>query len=162
MLRSHLRRLATDSLAGAPVFPGGARTSVLRALGVHAGPGTILRSRCRFVGTDVSFGADCWVNTAVTFDASAPVAIADRVTIGPEVMIITSSHELGDSHQRARARRLAPVRIGSGCWLGARVTVLPGVTIGSGCMIAAGSVVASDCAADGLYAGVPARRIRDL
>jgi maltose O-acetyltransferase len=29
-------------------------------------------------------------------------------------------------------------------------------------VIAAGAVVTEDCAPDGLYAGVPARRIRDL
>ncbi|WP_372495087.1 acyltransferase [Nocardioides pinisoli] len=50
----------------------------------------------------------------------------------------------------------------NGAWIGAAVTVLPGVTIGPGCVVAAGSVVTADCQANGLYAGVPARRIRDL
>jgi maltose O-acetyltransferase len=54
------------------------------------------------------------------------------------------------------------VSVGNGSWLGTGVTVLPGVTIGEGCVIAAGAVVTADCAPDGLYAGVPARRIRDL
>jgi maltose O-acetyltransferase len=40
--------------------------------------------------------------------------------------------------------------------------VLPGVTIGAGCAVAAGAVVTADCEPDGLYAGVPARRVRDL
>jgi hypothetical protein len=39
---------------------------------------------------------------------------------------------------------------------------LPGVVIGPGCVIAAGAVVVSDCKPNGLYAGVPARRLRDL
>ncbi|WP_408003863.1 LbetaH domain-containing protein [Puerhibacterium puerhi] len=39
---------------------------------------------------------------------------------------------------------------------------MPGVTIGRGCIIAAGSVVTSDCQPDGLYAGVPAARKKDL
>ncbi len=79
-----------------------------------------------------------------------------------ESAIVTGSHELGGHERRAVAGAPSPVRIGSGCWLGARVVVLPGVTIGPGCMIAAGAVVAHDCAADRLYAGVPARRVRDL
>ena len=49
-----------------------------------------------------------------------------------------------------------------GCWICAGCTILPGVTIGEGCVIAAGSVVNKDCAPDGLYAGVPAKRIKDL
>ena len=79
-----------------------------------------------------------------------------------ESAVVTGSHQLGDRRRRAGPPLPRPVRIGSGCWLGARVIVLPGVTIGPGCIIAAGAVVAQDCAADGLYAGVPARRLRDL
>jgi acetyltransferase-like isoleucine patch superfamily enzyme len=30
------------------------------------------------------------------------------------------------------------------------------------CVVAAGAVVTGDCEPDGLYAGVPARRVRDL
>ena len=52
--------------------------------------------------------------------------------------------------------------IGDGSWLGQNVSVIAGVTIGAGCMIAAGAVVVSDCEPNGLYAGVPARRIKNL
>ena len=37
-----------------------------------------------------------------------------------------------------------------------------GVTVGDGCVLAAGAVVTGDCEPDGLYAGVPARRVKDL
>lgn len=73
------------------------------------------------------------------------------------VSVICVSHEIGGSDYRAGIRNDHPVRIGSGCWIGANVTVLPGVNIGNGCVIAAGSVVAMDCEPDCLYAGVPAR-----
>ena len=39
---------------------------------------------------------------------------------------------------------------------------MPGVTVGSGCIIAAGAVLTADCSPDGIYAGVPAKRIKDL
>ena len=55
-----------------------------------------------------------------------------------------------------------PVSIGDGVWIGAGATVLAGVSIGDGCVIAAGAVVATDCEPNGLYGGIPARRIRDL
>jgi acetyltransferase-like isoleucine patch superfamily enzyme len=54
------------------------------------------------------------------------------------------------------------VRIGNGCWIGAGVTILPGVTIGEGCVIGAGSVVTRSTEANGLYVGMPARRVREL
>lgn len=55
-----------------------------------------------------------------------------------------------------------PTLIKDGCWVGANVTIIPGVTIGEGCIIAAGAVVTKNCEPDGLYAGVPAKRIKDL
>jgi maltose O-acetyltransferase len=36
------------------------------------------------------------------------------------------------------------------------------VHLGDGVVVAAGAVVTEDCLPDGLYAGVPARRVRDL
>ena len=47
-------------------------------------------------------------------------------------------------------------------WLGARVVVLPGVQVAPGCIVGAGAVVTRDTEPDGVYVGVPARRIRDL
>jgi maltose O-acetyltransferase len=42
------------------------------------------------------------------------------------------------------------------------VIIMPGVTVGNGCIIASGALVNKDCAPNGLYAGVPAIRIKDL
>ncbi len=39
---------------------------------------------------------------------------------------------------------------------------MPGVTIGDGCLVATGAVVAKDLEPNGLYAGVPAKRIKDF
>lgn len=54
------------------------------------------------------------------------------------------------------------VRIGMGTWIGAGAVVLPGVTIGPGCVVAAGAVVVRHCEPNGLYAGVPARRVKEI
>lgn len=53
------------------------------------------------------------------------------------------------------------VVIGNDVWLGARVTLLEGIHIGDGAIIAAGSVVTEDVEAYSIYAGVPAKKIRD-
>ncbi|WP_447643573.1 acyltransferase [Nocardioides zeae] len=54
------------------------------------------------------------------------------------------------------------MEIGNGAWIGARALILPGVSVSEGCVIAAGAVVNRNTEPHGLYAGVPARRIRDL
>jgi acetyltransferase-like isoleucine patch superfamily enzyme len=54
------------------------------------------------------------------------------------------------------------IQIGQNCWIGAKVTILDGVTIGNNCVIAAGSIVTKSAEANSVYAGVPAKKIRDL
>jgi acetyltransferase-like isoleucine patch superfamily enzyme len=52
--------------------------------------------------------------------------------------------------------------IGDDCWIGARVTILPGVTIGKGTTIAAGAVVVKDVEAGVVAGGVPTKVIKCL
>ncbi|MGP6193725.1 DapH/DapD/GlmU-related protein [Priestia megaterium] len=55
----------------------------------------------------------------------------------------------------------ADVVIKDGVWIGANVTILKGVTVGEGCVIAAGSVVTKNTSPYGIYAGAPAKKIKD-
>ena len=93
----------------------------------------------------------------------AKITIGNKVFIGQDVFITTGTHEIMGPEQRASSQtHYKPVTIDDGCWIGARVVILPGVHIGSGCVIGAGAVVVKDCEPNGVYAGVPAKRIRDL
>ncbi|MBX7275810.1 hypothetical protein K2E95_08630 [Pseudomonas sp. ERGC3:01] len=54
------------------------------------------------------------------------------------------------------------IQIGNNCWIGAKVTVLDGVVLEDGCVVAAGAVLkAGRYAANSIYAGVPAKRIKE-
>jgi maltose O-acetyltransferase len=117
---------------------------------------------CFFYGHDVSIGAGTWVNHRCYFDTRGRIEIGRNCDLGMEVMFCSSSHEVGRPDKRAGAYVEAPIVVEDGVWIGTRAVVLPGVTIGRGCVVAAGAVVREDCAPDGLYAGVPARRVRDL
>jgi maltose O-acetyltransferase len=79
-----------------------------------------------------------------------------------QVLFCSSTHKVGNASQRAGADDNKGITIDDGCWIGARATILPGVHVYSGCVIAAGAVVVSDCEKNGLYAGVPARRVKEL
>ncbi|WP_247602466.1 DapH/DapD/GlmU-related protein [Gordonia rubripertincta] len=63
---------------------------------------------------------------------------------------------------RAAGEGRRPIVVGDYCWIGAGAIILPGVVVGEGCIISAGAVVIRDCEPNGLYAGVPAIRKRDL
>lgn len=112
----------------------------------------------------LTIGADTWVGPYGLFftHPDAPITIGARCDIAPEVSFITGTHESGDSLRRAGADVARPIRIGDGCWLGTRVTVLAGVSIGDGAIVAAGAVVAGDVESNTLVGGVPARLIRKL
>lgn len=109
-------------------------------------------------------GADSWIGPYGLFftHPDAPITIGARCDIAPEVCFITGTHEPGNASRRAGTDTARPIRVGDGCWLGARVTVLAGVTIGDGAIVAAGAVVAGDVASNTLVGGVPARLIRKL
>lgn len=90
------------------------------------------------------------------------IKIGDRTQIGYGSTIVCGTHLLGSGKKRAGERISKSVCVGNGCWIGSNVTILPGVTIHDGCVIGAGAVVVSDCDADSLYVGVPAKKIRTL
>lgn len=143
------------------------RAWALRWAGVRVGPGTVIGGALRLVGSsapskNLLIGRDCWINAGCHFDASHEIRVGDRVSIAQQVMLLTETHEVGPSGQRAGALTSAPIVIGDGCWLGARCIVLPGVTIGRGAVVAAGSVVTKDVEPNTLVAGVPARVVRRL
>ena len=117
---------------------------------------------CRIEGDprNIRIGARSYLNLQCYIEAVAPVEIGVDCAVGMQTMIITSDHRGPGGTWRQEASGL-PVAIGDRVWLGARVTVLPGVTIGDDVVVAAGAVVAADCLPGGVYAGVPARRVRE-
>jgi acetyltransferase-like isoleucine patch superfamily enzyme len=54
-----------------------------------------------------------------------------------------------------------PTIVKKGASIGSGATILCGVTIGEGAIIGAGSVVTKDVPPDTIYAGVPAKFLRD-
>ncbi|WP_255372769.1 DapH/DapD/GlmU-related protein [Demequina sp. NBRC 110051] len=164
------RRYGRDilvSVASARVLPHRLRPLVLRRCGVEVGVGCQLREgiivdNATSGDLRLRVGQGTYINSDARIDTAAPVTIGAEVSFGPGVRIVTTTHALGTSDKRAGELTSRPVTIGDGSWLGAGVMVLPGVTIARGCVVAAGAVVTKDTEPDGLYGGVPARRIRDL
>lgn len=117
---------------------------------------------CFFGSRRISVGSGSFVNYKCFFDGSSRITIGQNCNIGYEVMFATSTHQWGSSERRAGRAISSPIVVSEGVWVGARVTILGGVTIGKGAVIASGSIVTTDCEADSLYAGTPARKIRQL
>lgn len=158
-------RLLTAPL---PPFVGGRlRASILSLAGFQLDKGVFFCDMPTFIGGQGMFkrltvGRASWFNVHCFLDLNAPITIGERVAVGPQVMLITSTHRIGNAQSRAGEMCAEPVVIGDGVWLGARSVILPGVTIGSGSIVAAGAVVTRPVGENCLVAGSPARVIRHL
>jgi maltose O-acetyltransferase len=138
------------------------RARGLRLLGYDIPLDARISYGAEIYGKDLRLATGVYMNTRVLINAYGGVSIGANVHIAPRVQILSTGHEVGDSHRRAGRSTAAPVHIGDGAWVGAGAIILPGVEVGRGCIVAAGAVVTRSTAPDGLYAGVPARRVRDL
>ena len=108
------------------------------------------------LGRDVYIAYGCW------FMAGEPIKVCDEVIFGPYCVVVSSTHTRhGDSFRHGNPKR-APITIGKGSWLAARVTVTAGSSVGNGSLVAAGSVVAGEVPSDMVVGGVPARVLKVL
>jgi len=119
----------------------------------------------RLYGYNLYLGEGVWVSPEVLFysSPSAKIMVGDRCDIGPGVCFITGTHEIGTSERRAGVGTSKPIKVGNGCWVGARALILGGAEIADGCVVAAGAVVLpAQYPPNVLLAGVPATVRRDL
>ncbi|HUX05513.1 MAG TPA: DapH/DapD/GlmU-related protein [Acidimicrobiales bacterium] len=157
--RGIARACLTNYLIPSDFFPRDLIVPSLRAVGLEVAASCGLKG-ARIQTTQLSIGAGTWANRGLYIEGDGPVSIGKGVLLGPEVLIVTSTHERDDEQRVRPDATHRAVRIGNGCWIGARVVILPGVTIHDDVTVAAGAVVASDVGPGGLYGGVPARKIR--
>jgi maltose O-acetyltransferase len=153
--------LVLNAVQGSSLTPKLVRWALLRAWGVRAATYQISQG-CWFGGSAVEIGSGTYVNFDVVFDNLGPIRIGARCDIGMRAMLVTSVHEVGPAARRAGPLHGKAIVIEDGCWIGAGAVILPGVTVGAGCIVASGAVVTRDCEPNGLYAGTPARRVREL
>ncbi len=164
-LKKALRRPARDifinGLAASILINKTIRRILYRLYGMKIGNAWIAPG-CEFVSSRLEVGDGTWIQRNCVFDNNAAIKIGANCDIAFNVIFITNTHVIGNENRRAGKGTPRPITVEDGCWIGANSTIMPGVTIGAGCIIGAGSVVNKDCLPHGLYAGNPAKRIKDL
>ncbi len=106
------------------------------------------------------------INNNVFIHAVGGVRIGNNCVLSVGTTILSTGENIEQWINRSVNEDIhvnAPVNIGNNVWLCANTTICAGVTIADNSVVAAGSVVTKDLSKPGaLYAGVPAKYIRDL
>lgn len=122
------------------------------------GENVVIKEGFRFSkGYNIYLGKKIYINRDCFMQDSDKILINNFTLIGPKVQIYTSTHEIYSRH-----RITYPVIVSERSWIGGGSIILPGVLIGENSIIGAGSVVNRDVDSNSIYAGNPARKVRDL
>lgn len=116
-----------------------------------------------YEGVRIRIGDSNYFNRNVMIDACGSVEIGSHNMFGPEIYITDANHTFGHgvlpAEQPMQAGR---VRIGNGCWIGAKAVILKDVELGDYCVVGAGAVVTKSFPAGSVISGVPARLNKTL
>jgi len=113
-----------------------------------------------FIGKDVYIGP----NVLMIADRGAEIHFGSKIMLGPQVKLIANHHRFDNPACPTKHSGYAEtggIHIGNDVWIGAGTFVLKGVQIDDGAVIGAGSVVTKNVAKCEIWAGNPARKIRD-
>lgn len=118
-------------------------------------------------GAEVVIGNNVGISSAVLWCASK-ITIGNDVKIGALATIIdTDAHSLNPELRRnnltdSKNAKTRPICIGNNVFIGAQSIICKGVTIGDNSIIGIGSVVSNSIPANQIWAGNPARFIREI
>ncbi len=119
----------------------------------------------------IKMGENTYANLGLklaTANNELSVYIGNNVSIAANVTFITDSSanngiEINKlEHVKEKLTKSANIIVEDEVWIGAGVIILPGVNIGKCSVIGAGSVVTKNVDSYSVYAGSPAKKIRDL
>lgn len=145
------------------------RVFALKFFGAKIGKDCVIENVCFFNCYRAGFkglkvGNSCFLGDFTLLDLADSITLEDHVTLAERVTFITHLNVGFKNHplQVKFKRSCAPILIKRGSFIGACATVLQGVTIGENSFVAAGSLVTEDVQDNCLYAGVPAKKVRNL
>lgn len=109
------------------------------------------------IGNNVQFGNGCNVASNVHFGNNVLMAGNVQFVGRHDHSFSTPGVTIWDGERGENGTTLVEDDV----WLGASVIVISGVTIGRGSIVAAGSVVTGDIPPCEIWAGVPAKKVKD-
>ncbi|GEL13713.1 hypothetical protein LCO01nite_12620 [Lapidilactobacillus concavus] len=161
----HIKSFIMNTIASGSIIPMKVRIGLYRSQSLRIGNDVIIGPHNYIFANNVEISDNSFINNHVSFQNGAgnvKIKIGNNGSIAPNVLFEGSTHIIGPKNKRAGEIKYTDIYVDDGCWIGCNVTILPGITIAKGCVIGAGAVVTKNTAPNGLYVGVPAKRVKDL
>jgi putative colanic acid biosynthesis acetyltransferase WcaF len=137
----------------------GWRSMILRLFGAKLAPHCHFYPKCRIWAP---WNLVC--EEAVGVGDDAELYNPSLLTIGSHAVVSQGAYVCGATHlYNEPSFRLVsyPMRIGAYSWVCAKAIVSPGVNVGDGAILAMASIATKDLEPFGVYAGMPARKVKD-
>lgn len=114
------------------------------------------------VGREITIGNRVGIGEFASLGGAGGLHIGDDTIVGAYLSTHPENHVFTDPNTPIRLQGVTRqgIRIGSNCWIGAKVTFLDGAVVGDNCVIAAGAVVRGAFPDDVVIGGVPARILK--
>lgn len=114
------------------------------------------------VGEYIRIGNHVGIGPFASLGGAGSLEIGDDCIIGPYFSCHPENHVFDQMQVPIRLQGVERkgIKIGSNCWIGAKVAILDGVEIGEGSVIAAGAIVTESFPAFSVIGGVPARLLK--
>ena len=149
-------------------FPKHARSELRHRLR-YLGNAIYVKKTAKSVGKNFRCGKDILINkrtyigdnvsvNGIMVQGCGKTIIGNYCRIGVEFLVLTSSHNYeSDKIPYGDGETPRDVVVGDCCWIGSRVTLLPGTELGEGCIVQAGAVVHGKFPPGSILGGNPAK-----
>lgn len=149
--------LLLASWTPAPLQP--VRTGLLRLFGARVHSTAVVRGSARiWWPANLSMGAHASIGPGVICYNVAPIVLEDYAIVSQRAHLCTAGHDVDDPAFPLTSR---PIVIGPSAWIAAEAFIAPGVTVAAGAVLGARAVATRDLEAWTIYAGNPARPVRE-
>lgn len=113
---------------------------------------------------NLSIGKNVSIHAFNYIDAYGTITIQDNVSIANHCTIISSNHTWDDSKTPIKYNKVTknPIFIKEDVWIAAGVRILGDVVISKRNIIGAGAVVNKSTEENGLYVGVPIKKVKEI
>ena len=140
------------------------RTALLKDMFAELGENCYIEPpfHANWGGHHVHFGDWVYANFNLTLVDDTHIYVGSHTMFGPNVTLATAGHPILPELREKALQFNMPIHIGSNCWIGSGVVVLPGVTIGDNTVIGAGSIVTKDIPANVVAVGNPCHVLREI